>query len=320
VYTAFIQASRTNYPLMSPAIQTKDLSFAFGRRTVVDKLSLNVPEGSIYGFLGPNGAGKSTTIRLLTGMLLSAKDNIFIQGRSLRQNLPGIFRGMGTLIETPSLYSHLTARENLRVIATLRRLPATRIDAVLDTVGLKAVQSRKVAHFSLGMKQRLGIALALLPDPGLLILDEPANGLDPSGIIEIRDLIKRLHREEGKTVFVSSHLLAEIEKTCTHIGIIHKGVLRYEASLEGLRQDAQAQGRVLFSIAAAEKHIASFPPEWGARLHSFDEVLFPYSGPEGVSELNSRLVSAGVPVSGIRVQGGLEDWFMHLTKKDKQIV
>jgi lantibiotic transport system ATP-binding protein len=305
---------------MPTAIETKDLTFAFGRRTVVNKLSLNVPEGSIYGFLGPNGAGKSTTIRLLTGMLLSEKDNIYIQGRSLRHNLPDIFRSIGTLIETPSLYGHLTARENLRVIATLRRLPATRIDAVLDTVGLRAVQSRKVAHFSLGMKQRLGIALALLSDPSLLILDEPANGLDPSGIIEIRDLIKRLHREEGKTVFVSSHLLAEVEKTCTHIGIIHKGVLRYESSLEGLRHDAQAQGQVLFSIPGAERHIASFPPEWGARLQSSDEVLFPYTGPDGVTEINSRLVSGGVPVCGIRVQGGLEDWFMHLTQKDKQIV
>jgi ABC-type multidrug transport system ATPase subunit len=305
---------------MPTAIQTNLLSFAFGKRTVVNNLSLNVPEGSIYGFLGPNGAGKSTTIRLLTGMLLSDKDNIFLQGRSLRQHLPGIFRGIGTLIESPSLYGHLTARENLRVIATLRGLPAARIDAVLDIVRLKTVQNRKVAHFSLGMKQRLGIALALLPNPGLLILDEPANGLDPSGIIEIRDLIKHLHREEGKTIFVSSHLLAEVEKTCTHIGIIHKGTLRYENSLAGLRHDAQEQGHVVFHIPAAGNYLPSFPPEWNARLHSNDEVLFPYSGPDSVSGLNNHLVAQGIPVCGIRVQGGLEDWFMHLTQKDKEIV
>ncbi|GAA4343000.1 ABC transporter ATP-binding protein [Flaviaesturariibacter amylovorans] len=305
---------------MPYAIHTQDLSFAFGRRTVVSGLSLHVPEGSIYGFLGPNGAGKSTSIRLLTGMLLSDKDNIFIGGRSLRRHLPDIFRGMGTLIESPSLYAHLTARENLRLIATLRGLPAARIDEVLAIVGLRSVQHRKVAHFSLGMKQRLGIGIALLADPALLILDEPANGLDPSGIIEIRDLIRHLHQQEGKTIFVSSHLLAEVEKTCTHIGIIHKGTLRYEGTLEQLQLEARQGGEVVFTIPAAAQHLTAFPDDWGARLHSADEVLFPYTGADRITELNQRLVGAGVPVCGIRMQGGLEDWFMRLTQKDREIV
>ncbi|RYY41501.1 MAG: ATP-binding cassette domain-containing protein [Chitinophagaceae bacterium] len=305
---------------MSYAIETRELDFFFGKRQVVNKLSLHVPEGSIYGFLGPNGAGKSTSIRLLTGMLLSERDNIFIQGESLRRTLPGVFANMGTLIEQPSLYGHLTARENLRIIATLRSLPAARIDAVLDIVGLKAVQSRKVGQFSLGMKQRLGIAMALLPNPQLLLLDEPANGLDPSGIIEIRDLLKRLHREEGKTIFVSSHLLAEVEKTCTHIGIIHKGVLRYENTLEQLRRDAEEGSQAIFTIPGAGSRVEAFAPELRARHLGGDDVLFPIADAGGVSRLNEQLVSSGVPVCGIRLQGGLEDWFMRITQNDKTIV
>ena len=205
------------------AIETKQLSFSFHQgRKVVNELSLQVPQKSIYGFLGPNGAGKTTTIRLLTGMLLSNSDNIFINGLSLQKNIPKIFQDIGTLIETPSLYLHLTAKENLRIIVTMRGLNSKRIGEVLDIVGLGNVGDRKVKEYSLGMKQRLGIAMALLPDPQLLILDEPANGLDPSGIIHVRELLKRLNTEFGKTVFVSSHLLSEIEKTCTNIGIIIK--------------------------------------------------------------------------------------------------
>ncbi|RYY85784.1 MAG: ABC transporter ATP-binding protein [Chitinophagaceae bacterium] len=315
----FLSLSSTTAP-MAYAIETRNLDFFFGKRQVVNQLSLHVPEGSIYGFLGPNGAGKSTTIRLLTGMLLSERDNIFIQGRSLRQHLPEVFRNMGTLIEQPSLYGHLTARENLRIIATLRSLPSTRIDAVLDTVGLKAVQHRKAGQFSLGMKQRLGIALALMPNPQLMLLDEPANGLDPSGIIEIRDLIRRLHREEGKTIFVSSHLLAEVEKTCTHIGIIHKGVLRYENTLEQLRRDAEEGSQAIFTIPGASARVDGLDPAWQAKHLGGDDILFPIADAGGVARLNEQLVSHGVPVCGIRLQGGLEDWFMRITQNDKTIV
>jgi len=302
---------------MPTAIQTRKLSFFFGKRKVVDDLDLEVPENSIYGFLGPNGAGKSTTIRLLTGMLLSDADNVFIHGQSLRGSLPQVFRSMGTLIEMPSLYLHLTARENLRVIATLRNLPSSRIDAVLDIVRLTPVQHRKVGQFSLGMKQRLGIALALLPDPSLLLLDEPANGLDPSGIIEIRDLIRRLHREEGKTIFVSSHLLSEVEKTCTHVGIIHRGRLRYQGTLDGLRREAR--GQVVFSIADAARWLPYFDPNWATQTLSDTEVLFPFTDSAEVALRNQQLVELGVPVTGIRVQGGLEEWFIRMTQNDKQI-
>jgi lantibiotic transport system ATP-binding protein len=306
---------------MKPAIETKSLSYSFGhKRKVVNDLSLQVPEGSIYGFLGPNGAGKTTTIRLLTGMLLTDTDNIFINGRSLQKSIPEIFESMGTLIETPSLYLHLTAKENLRVITTLRRLDRKRIDEVLKVVGLEGVANRKVKEFSLGMKQRLGIAMSLLPDPQLLILDEPANGLDPTGIIEIRELLKRLNTEQGKTIFVSSHLLAEIEKTCTHLGVIHKGIMRYQGTLKEMQQSAQSSGEVIFRINNAADRLTEIQisyPE--ARQVSVEEILFPFLDSNEVMKINQQLVTRDIPVYGISVRGGLEEWFIRLIQNDKQI-
>jgi ABC-2 type transport system ATP-binding protein len=171
------------------------------------------------------------------------------------------------------------------------------------------------------MKQRLGIAMALLPDPSLLILDEPANGLDPTGIIEIRELIKDLNAKRGKTIFVSSHLLSEVEKMCTHIGIIHKGKLVYQSGIDDMRRAAYSSGKVVFRIPNADEwmpRIREHVPT--VQVHSQNELLFPFSKTEEVSGLNERLVSMSVPVEGIQVQGGLEDWFINLTRKDKEIV
>ena len=304
------------------AIETKQLSFSFYKgRKVVNELSLQVPQRSIYGFLGPNGAGKTTTIRLLTGMLLSNADNIFINGLSLQKSIPKIFQSIGTLIETPSLYLHLTAKENLRIIVTMRGLNSKRIDEVLDIVGLGNVGDKKVKEYSLGMKQRLGIAMALLPDPELLILDEPANGLDPSGIIQVRELLKRLNTEFGKTIFVSSHLLSEIEKTCTNISIIHKGVLRYQGSLQDMKTAAYASGEVIFKIADSTDRIQSLQQQFpGMKQVSKDEILFSFADQNEVAMINQQLVNKQVPVCGIQVKGGLEDWFMRITQHDPGIV
>jgi lantibiotic transport system ATP-binding protein len=305
---------------MPYAIETRDLNYSFRQnRKVVNNLSLQVPAGSIYGFLGPNGAGKTTTIRLLTGMLLSDADNIFINGSSLQKNIPGIFSSIGTLIETPSLYLHLTAKENLRVITTLRKLDKKRIDEVLQIVGLSNAANRKAKEFSLGMKQRLGIAMGLLPDPQLLILDEPANGLDPTGIIEIRELLKRLNGE-GKTIFVSSHLLSEIEKTCTHIGVIHHGILRYQGTLNEMQRSAESGGEVIFKVKNAAGSIESlrtfFP---SAKQVGSEEILFPFMGQDEVAAINQHFVNNNMPVYGIQLRGGLEDWFIRLIQNDKQI-
>lgn len=307
---------------MTYAIETKELSFAFAYgRKVVNELSLRVPEGSIYGFLGPNGAGKTTTIRLLTGMLRSDRDNIFLQGQSLQRGMPGIFQSLGALIETPSLYGHLTGKENLKVITTLRGLHSRHIDKYLSIVGLTDAAHKKAKDYSLGMKQRLGIAMALLPDPTLLILDEPANGLDPNGIIEIRELLRSLNREHGKTVFVSSHLLAEIEKTCTHIGIINRGVLRYDGTLEEMKRSAHASGEVIFTVPGATGWMPQVQALFTtARQQSAEEIIFPFADAAQVTHINQQLVQHGVPVTGIQVHGGLEEWFMHVINQDRKAI
>jgi len=296
------------------AIETKELSYAFSRSTkVVDNISLQVPEKSIYGFLGPNGAGKTTTIRLLTSMLLAGHDNIFLFGESLKNSQPHIFKNIGTLIETPSLYLHLTAFENLQVIALLRNIRKERINDVLAIVGLSKAANRQVKVFSLGMKQRLGIAMALLPDPKLLILDEPANGLDPQGIIEIRQLLIQLNKEFGKTIFVSSHLLGEIEKTCTHIGVIHQGSLRYQGTLNEMKRSAFSTGEVVFKIPNAADWLQRIQPDYPlAKQISQDEIIFSFAYPDEVTKINRALVHNDVPVEAIHVRGGLEEWFLKI--------
>ncbi len=303
------------------AIETNDLNFSFApNRKVVDALNLRVPQGSIYGFLGPNGAGKTTTIRLLAGMLANESDNIFIQGKSLKKYSPSIFKSIGCLIETPSLYLHLTGKENLRLITTLRGSDPGRIENILSTVNLSDAANRKVKEYSLGMKQRLGIAMALLPDPELLILDEPVNGLDPNGIIEIRELLIRLNKEEGKTVFISSHLLHEIEKSCTHIGIINRGALRYEGTLADMKNTAYASGEVVFKIKEADHWFEPLQSRFQkARRNAQDEIIFPFTAQDDVVQINQQLVAMEVPVAGIHIRGGLEEWFMNIISNDKQI-
>lgn len=286
----------------------------------MNNVSLQVPQGSIYGFLGPNGAGKTTTIRLLTGMLLSDSDNIFINGVSLQKNIPHIYKSVGTLIETPSLYLHLTGRENLKVITTLRGLPDKNIDNALQTVGLTTAAKRKAKEFSLGMKQRLGIAMSLLFNPQLMILDEPANGLDPNGIIEIRELLMRLNRDEGKTIFVSSHLLSEIEKTCTHIGIINHGKLKYQGSLEDMKNTAYSSSQVIFKITSASEWLQPLKIHYpNAHQQAQDEIVLTAGSKEEVMNINKHLVGMNIPVSGIQLRGGLEEWFMNIIGKDNQI-
>ena len=205
-------------------LETKNLTKIFGKQKAVDSISLKIKENSIYGLLGPNGAGKSTTLKMITGMIHKTSGEIFFEGHKWsRDDLSDI----GALIEMPALYENLSARENLKVRTLLLGLPDSRIDEVLEIVSLKNTGKKKSGQFSLGMKQRLGIAIALLNNPKLLILDEPTNGLDPLGIQELRDLI-RSFPEKGITVILSSHILAEVEQTADHIGIINNGNLQYQ--------------------------------------------------------------------------------------------
>ena len=204
--------------------------------TTLSNIHLEVERGSIYGFLGPNGSGKTTTLSLLLGLLKNQNGSIKIFGEDLRSNRLGILRRSGALIESPSIYGHLTAKENLEVYREVYGAPKSRVAEVLKIVGLEDTGKKTAKKFSLGMKQRLAIALALLPNPELLILDEPSNGLDPAGIIELRELIKMLNREYGMTILISSHILSEVEKMVSHVGIIYKGKLLFQGSLRELHQ------------------------------------------------------------------------------------
>lgn len=216
-------------------IETHDLCRQYGNAMRVSHLDLNVPEGSIYGFLGPNGAGKSTTLKMILGLVRPTAGSIQVLGNNMdNQHRLAVLRQVGSLIESPSYYGHLTGEENLRIIQTLRRVPEKNIREVLQIVRLDGQRGKKVAHYSLGMKQRLGLAAALLGYPKLLILDEPTNGLDPAGIQEMRELIRDLPGRFGMTVVVSSHLLSEIDQMADHVAIIREGELVFQDALQAL--------------------------------------------------------------------------------------
>ena len=215
-------------------LETTNLSHHWNARTpVLQSINLRVPRESIYGFLGPNGAGKTTTLKLILGLLQKQQGGISVFGRNWEGHRMEILHRIGSLIESPSLYAQLTASENLRVLQKVYRCPKSRIDEVLALTRLTDTGNKKAGKFSFGMKQRLAIAIALLNDPALLILDEPTNGLDPEGIIGMRELFRELN-SRGVTILISSHLLGEMEKLITHAGIIHRGQLLYQGTLKEL--------------------------------------------------------------------------------------
>ncbi|PMC35910.1 bacitracin ABC transporter ATP-binding protein [Bacillus sp. UMB0899] len=225
-------------------VETNQLTKTFNGKAAVNQVNLSIPKGAIYGFLGPNGAGKTTAIKLLLGLMKETSGSIRIFGKELKKEKQTILRNIGSLVESPSYYGNLSARENLELLQIILRTPKERIEEVLRIVRLEKDANRPVKGFSLGMKQRLGIASALLGNPELLILDEPTNGLDPSGIIEMRELIKSLPEKYGVTVLVSSHLLSEIDQMATEVGIISKGSLIFQDSIEVLRKKSVSKIRI----------------------------------------------------------------------------
>lgn len=218
-------------------IHVTHLTKQIKKSTIIDDLNLTIQSGAIYGFLGPNGAGKTTTMKMLLGLLQPSSGAIHIFSQSLDENKSEILANIGSLIEAPSYYDHLTGYENLEIVRRLLQLPQKNIDEALKIVRLDKQKDKCVKHYSLGMKQRLGIALALVKFPKLLILDEPTNGLDPAGIQEMRELIKSLPRQYGMTVMISSHLLAEIEQMATTVGVIHSGRLLFEGNIRDLEEE-----------------------------------------------------------------------------------
>ena len=218
-------------------LETFNLSHRYsGDQRALDNIGLRVPRGSIYGFLGPNGAGKTTTLRLVLGLLRKQEGQILFFGKSFEKNRIDMLQKIGSLIESPSVYAHLSAAENLLVYQKIYRCPRRRISEVLESTGLGETGRKKAGRFSLGMKQRLAIAIALLNDPKLLILDEPTNGLDPAGIIAMRELLQALNWRNGITILLSSHLLAEVDKLATHVGVISGGRLVFQGAMSELRK------------------------------------------------------------------------------------
>ncbi len=220
-------------------VETKNLNFSYSKnKKDIEDLGLKVPMGSIYGFLGPNGSGKSTTIRLILGLLKKNSGTVALFGEIFNgQSRLKVLNKVGGLIENPSLYEHLNAIDNLKISANYRQnISSSRIFEVLDIVNLTNAKNKRVKEYSLGMKQRLGLAISLLSNPELIILDEPTNGLDPKGIIEMRTLIKDLNKKFGTTIFISSHLLSEIEKICTRVGIIRDGKMLYQDTVASLKE------------------------------------------------------------------------------------
>ena len=297
-------------------IQTQSLTFEYSKhRKVLDDVSLNIPKGSIYGFLGPNGAGKSTTMRLLTGILPEQGDAIRIFDKPLQGQLPQVFEKIGSLVESPALYLHLSGYNNLKYIARLRNIPEGRINEVLELVDLQRDAKRKAGQYSLGMKQRLAIAMALLNEPELLLLDEPVNGLDPNGIQDIRRLLIRLNREKGVTIFVSSHLLAEIERMCTHIGIISNGKLRFEGTMKELARQSGACKIQITIKDAGRWHEMLLAEHTAARLENNTQMVLELPDREAIPQLTRNLVAKGADIYELKIMDGLEEWFMGLVNQ-----
>lgn len=299
---------------MQTVITTKGLCKAYGRQFAVDHLDLAVPEGCVYGFIGPNGAGKSTTMKMLLGLIHPSAGQVTLLGQPMNaQNRLALLQKTGSLIESPAGYGHLTGQENLEIVADLKGVPRKDIARVLDIVHLTGDKYRKVREYSLGMRQRLGIAQALLGSPQLLILDEPTNGLDPAGIQEMRALIAGMPDACGATVLISSHLLSELEQIVGQVGILNKGRLLFQGPLRDLQRHSlgDIQLRVLRPQKAAETLRQS-----GIRAEAGADGLFtlPPLRAELLAELVHTLADRGAGVVGIsRRTKTLEEIFLSLT-------
>lgn len=294
-------------------IKTTGLSYSYDKdRKTLCGINLQIGKGSIYGFLGPNGSGKTTTLSLLLGLLKLQGGRIEILGETLQANRTGILKKIGSLIESPSLYGHLNARENLEVYRRVYDASKERIDKVLAIVELQDTGKKQVKKFSLGMKQRLAIALALLPKPELLILDEPTNGLDPNGIIELRKLVKKLNTVYGMTILISSHILAEVEKMVSHIGIIAGGRMLFQGSVHELKLLQQKQSKLQVNTSnndVACKLLQNFYPE--KNCNSF---LVSFNNNNDVAEINKILTRNNLDVYLLQPkENSLEQLFIELT-------
>jgi ABC-type multidrug transport system ATPase subunit len=300
---------------MKEIVSTYNLSKLYGDAYSVKDLSLSVGEGEIYGFLGPNGAGKTTTLKMILGLTKPTDGVVTVFGKELGKNRQFILNRTGSLIESPSYYGHLTGLENMRVVQRLRDLPDRNVEEVLRIVRLEKHKDKKVDGYSLGMKQRLGIAMALVSFPTLLILDEPTNGLDPAGMGEIRELIKSLPQRYEMTVLISSHLLSEIEQIATSVGIINNGMMLFQGKLEDLTKEKHTAIAIKTrdNVLARELLVkAGYSPVLNMDFLTFEKLT-----DEQVAQVNKILVTGNIDV--LRIEGrkkNLESIFLELTGRE----
>jgi ABC-type multidrug transport system ATPase subunit len=302
------------YKFCMVVIKVENISKHFGALKAVDNLSFEVEAGQVFGFLGQNGSGKSTTIRMLLSLIHPSSGSIELFGKSIQKNRASILEQVGAIIERPDLYPYLSATEHLQLFAKVRKqkIEASRIIDTLTQVGLSHRAQDKVQTFSLGMKQRLGIAIALVHNPSLIILDEPTNGLDPQGIADIRALIQHLAKEEGKTIFVSSHLLSEIEQVANQILIIHQGKKMVEGVTKELLDPEKriVQIKTMDDVKALAIIVAGGFSQY---LLPRKEGIFLKLPTTAIPMLNESLVQSGIAVLGIETKNSLEDYFLQIT-------
>ena len=294
-------------------LKTYNITKKYGEQLAVDNVNMTIKKGDIYGFIGQNGAGKTTLIRLITGLIHKSGGEIELLGANEENELNKARTMVGSLIESPSLYTNMTARENLEVSRLVRNIPGKKcIDEVLELVGLKDVEKKKVKNFSLGMRQRLGIANALMGNPKLLILDEPINGLDPMGIVEIRELLKKINKEKDMTILISSHILSELSELATTYGIISNGKLIEEITAKQLSKKCRQYIDLMVDNTA--RAVILLERELGISDYEVleDSNIKVFSNLDNVGEVNSLLSRSGIIVESISVKGeNLEEYFMN---------
>lgn len=304
------------------AIEATGLTKRFGQRVAVDALNLAVPRGTVYGFLGPNGSGKTTTIRMLVGLLRPTAGSASLLGHDIRRDLIAGLRETGAQVESPAFVSNLSGRRNLEYLGalTLGRVPAALVDQALARVRLTGRDRDRVRTYSQGMKARLGLAQALLCQPRLLILDEPTNGLDPQGMHEVRELIRHLAAEDGMTVFISSHLLAEVQQLCDRVAILRRGQAVAEGPVAELLSSA-GRLRIAVDEPGGVDAAALVAEVDGVQIVAREDGYLRLAAPpEQAAEINRRLVSAGVAVGELVIERqSLEDFYLDVTGREAQL-
>jgi len=307
--------------MASEVLKLEKLKKVIGRRTIVSDISFDLKKGEIFGFLGPNGAGKSTTIKMIVGLSKITEGNVYVGGCSVKEDFKGAMRNIGCIVENPDMYKYMSGLDNLKIFAKIYKgVDEARINEVVKIVDLEKAIKDKVKTYSLGMKQRLGIAQALLHNPKILILDEPTNGLDPAGIKDMRELLRKLATETGLTVLVSSHILGEMQQMCDRVGIINKGKIITIKSVDELLNMTQAGDKTVL-IVRTDNNEKAVSLLTSAKISSsvLGDGVHVETTPDRVPEIVTILTTAGISIFGMDKQEiqSLEDVFMKLTGEGK---